>query len=136
MRDKACVCHENSVRDRVYCQGMSAIVSVHPIQYSIIVRTVLLDHRHFSDSSGRVNSMITLIECDRVRPTADPQRCNDPMRVQVKNHQFGISATDRKEPSLFGINRHARWPVARSEGPLAHYRSLANIYCRYPVGVF
>ena len=100
MRDKACVCHENPVRDRVYCQGMSAVVSVHPIQYSIIVRTVLLDHRHFSCLSGRVNSMKSSVEYDRVRPAADPQRRNDPMALQVKNHQFGISAADRKEPSL------------------------------------
>jgi len=50
---------------------MSAVVSAYPIQYSIIVRTGLLDHGHFSGFSGCVNSMNTPVECDRVRPTTD-----------------------------------------------------------------
>src|SRR5258706_8919998 len=136
MRKKACVGHENPVRHRVHCQSVSAVVGVYLIQHSIIVRIVLPDHRHVSGSSGRVNSMNTLVECDRVRPAADLQRCNDSMPLQVKNHQFGISATARKEPSLFGINRHARWPYARRKGPLPYYRPLANIDCSYFVGVF
>src|SRR3984893_18772496 len=82
---QACVCHENPVRHWVYCQGMSPVVSVYLIQYSIIVRIVLLDHRHLSGSSGGVNAMNASVEYDRVRPAADPQRCNDPMPLQVKD---------------------------------------------------
>src|SRR4029077_1884051 len=72
-RKKACVCHENLVRHRVYCQGVSAVVSVYLIQYSIIVRTVLLDHRQLSGFSGCVNSMNTSVKCARVRPTSNLQ---------------------------------------------------------------
>ena len=121
MCKKACVCHENFVRHRVYGQGMSAVVSAYLIQDSIIVRTVLLDHRQFSGFSGCVNSMNTSVECDRVRATANLQRCNYLMALQVKDHQFCISATDRKEPSLLGINCHSGWPFARSKRPLPYY---------------
>src|SRR5579864_73618 len=136
MRDKAGICYENLVRHRVYRQGMSTVVSADLIQGSIIVRSVLLDHRQLSGFPGDVNSMKSSVECDRVRPAADPERRNDPMALQVKNHQFGISATDRKEPSLLGINCHARWSDAWCKRPLPNFRPLADIDCSYLVCVF
>src|ERR1700746_267428 len=81
MRDKAGICHENLVRHRVYRQGMSTVVSADLIQGSIIVRSVLLDHRQLSGFPGDVNSMKSSVECDRVRPATNLQRCNYSMAL-------------------------------------------------------
>src|SRR3984957_8420587 len=133
MRKKACIGYENSVRDWVDGQGVSAVVSVYLIQYSIIVTTVLLDLAGFP---GRVNSVYAWVECDRVRPSADFQPCNHSMLFEIKNHQFSIFAAHRKKPPLLKINRHAGWPYAWSKRPLPDDRPVANIDCSHLVAVF
>src|SRR5882724_11096243 len=133
---KTCVCHENLMRDRVDRQGMGAVVGVYLIQDPISIRTILLNHRHRPGFSGSVNSMEIAVERDRVRSATDFERSDDLMLFQIKNHQFGISLTNRKEPSLLGINRHPRRPFARSKRPLPYHGPLADIYCGYEVNVF
>src|SRR5258708_33717139 len=57
------------------------------------------------------------------------------MRLQIKHHKLGIPGTNRKKPSLLGINGHPGRSFARSERPLPCYRSLAKIDRGYRVDV-
>jgi hypothetical protein len=60
---------------------MSAVVSAYPIQYSIIVRTRLLDHGHFSGFSGCVNST----RIDQVTQDCSGKTEESEMRIIVRD---------------------------------------------------
>ena len=71
MRQKACVSHENLVRDMVYREGMGSIMRTYLVEYPICVGAVLLDHGQFPGFSGRVDSVKNWVEHDRIRPATD-----------------------------------------------------------------
>src|ERR1700730_4807901 len=83
MHKKACVSHENLVRDRVYRESMGSIMGTYLVQYPICVGAVLLDHRQFPRFSGRVDSMEGWVERDRIKASTHFFRRDDSMRLHV-----------------------------------------------------